>query len=230
VTLKVVSLLGANIDEAASDLAADLTCHGIEAAATETSHEHRMELVTSGAADIVWLCGFLALELDLAGFDLVAAPSFVGEERASYRSIVIANGPSAGLEELCTSDILWAMNEEVSWSGHRALLAECGSRRLPVPSNICWSGSHLDSIRMVAQAEADAAAIDSTLWRWATADDVTAVDETRSWPSPPLLVRRELDRRLPQLTSLITAAGPLRGVARLEWADWSHLGSIRAWR
>jgi ABC-type phosphate/phosphonate transport system substrate-binding protein len=232
VTLTLVPLLGANVDEATADLAAHLSASGTEARFdSEWSPAHRMDLVRSGVADIAWMCGLLALELDAAGdiaADLVAAPVFEGETDATYRAVIVTRSPASGLAELCTPGVAWAMNEPISWSGHRALLAECALRELQPPATIVWSGSHLASIRMVAGGDADAAAIDSTVWRWAGVADLEVVDETRPWPSPPLLMRSRLRARMPQLAGLIADAGPMRGVDRLQPADWGHLDPIRS--
>ena len=231
-TLTLVSLLGDNVDEATADLATHLSVSGTEATFDpEWSHARRMNLVRSGVADIVWLCGLLALELDAASetrADVIAAPVFEGETDAVYRAVIVTRFPVSGLAELCTPGVSWAMNEPISWSGHRALLAECAHRGLPPPGNIVWSGSHLDSIRMVAAGGADAASIDSTVWRWAGVEDLVVVDETRSWPSPPLLVRSDLRSRMPQLAGIITDAGFMRGVDRLQPVDWGHLDPIRS--
>jgi hypothetical protein len=94
------------------------------------------------------------------------------------------------------------------------------------PTDIVWSGSHLDSIRMVETGAADAAAIDSTLWRWANVDEPDVVDVTRRWPAPPILVRRELLSSSVGLSRSITGASGLRGVDHLEPADWHHLDAL----
>lgn len=219
----VVSLLGVNVDEAAIDLADHLTASGVGSAVASANHVRRRELVDRREAGIVWMCGWLALETRTSAYDVVAAPNFAGERPASYHSVIVARRPYSGLEELSGERAIWAMNEPVSWSGHLAVLAECERRGVVEPSRIVWSGSHADSIRMVSAGTADAAAIDSTLWRWAASEDVAVVDETRSWPAPPILVRRDLLDRLPELPTIISAARAVRGIDGFEHADWAHL-------
>ena len=229
VTLSLVSLMAANVDQAASDLAAHLTAVGIDTRFESGSHSHRMDRVTTGNADIVWLCGWQALEFDGTSMDLVAAPTFPLESPSTYRSFIISRTPAASLEELLAGDPLWVMNEPTSWSGHWAVRAECDLRGLTVPSRIVWSGSHVDSIRMVAEGSADVAAIDSTVWRWRNVQSIAVVDVTRSWPAPPVLIRSGIEDGTQQLAAQIVGATQLRAVESLVSADWSHLDPMRNW-
>lgn len=226
-TLSLVSLLAANVDQAASDLADHLTAAGVEAAFESGPYSRRSELAASGGADILWLCGWQALQF--TRLELVAAPTFEGERPSSYRSFIVSRTPAAGLEALIADDALWASNEATSWSGHRALRAECDLRGLTAPSRIVWSGSHAESIRMVGEGSADAAAIDSTVWRWEEPADLFVVDVTRPWPAPPILVQDRPDRDTDRLARLILGANGLRGVEALTVADWSHLDPMRGW-
>jgi ABC-type phosphate/phosphonate transport system substrate-binding protein len=224
-----VPLLAENIDEAASDLAAHLSAGGLDTVVESGSHARRMHLVATGHADIVWSCGWQALGFAGTSLDLVAAPTFPEENLASYRSFIIGRGPAGSLEELIAADLRWVMNEPTSWSGHRALRAECELRGLTPPARLVWSGSHAESIRMVAEGAADAAAIDSTVYRWGGVRDLAVVDVTRSWPAPPILVRRDVEGGAQRVTAQIIGAGRLRGVDALDPADWSHLDPMRRW-
>ncbi len=228
-TLSLVSLMAANVDHAASDLAAHLTAAGIDTYFEPGSHGHRMDLVATGAADIVWLCGWQALEFAGTPMDLVAAPTFPQERPSTYRSFIVGRTPAVGLEELIAGDVLWAYNEPNSWSGHWTLRAECDLRGLTAPSRVVWSGSHVESIRMVVEGSADAAAIDSTVWRWEGVRGFHVVDATRSWPAPPILVRDGVEERTRQVAGQIVGAPQLRGVEALRSADWSHLDPMRTW-
>lgn len=228
-TFSLVSLLAANIDEAASDLAAHLTSIGIDTVHEAEPHAQRLELVTTGAADIVWSCGWQALAFGSL-MNLVAAPTFPHEDPSSYRSFIVSRTPVASLEELIAADPLWAMNEPASWSGNWALRAECDLRRLVAPSRIVWSGSHVESMRMVADGSADAAAIDSTVWRWAGDCGLAVVDSTRPWPAPPLLIRnRIIEDDAGRVVAGIVGATRLRGVEALDRSDWGHLDPMRRW-
>lgn len=228
-TLTLVSLLAGNVDEAASDLAYQLTAAGLDTVFESSPHARRREQAASGDADIVWLCGWQALEFVGASMELVAVPTFVGEQPSRYRSLVISRTPAAGLEALIADDPLWVSNEVGSWSGHWALRAECDLRGLPAPSRFVWSGSHVDSIRMVAEGSADAAAIDSTVWRWNRPNDLNVVDVTRSWPAPPILILDRPGLDVDRLVREIVGTVGLQGVEKMTPADWSHLDPMRPW-
>lgn len=225
-TVSLVSLLGANVDEASVDLATHLTASGVDSSFASFPHGRRRQLVERGEAGIVWMCGWLALETRTTDYEVVAAPTFSGEPTASYRSVIVARRRSGGLAALSGDRAVWAMNEPESWSGHRAVLAECDLRGLPEPSHVVWSGSHVESIRMVAAGEVDVASIDSTVWRSADPDDLNVVDVTRAWPSPPILARRDLLDRLGELPTLIADAQGIRGLDSLDLADWGHLDPL----
>lgn len=224
-------MLGPNIEEAAIDLAAGLTSLGVEARFDPSlSWSERLELIVSGAADLVWLCGKLAVDLTSSGrMDAVpvAAPVFDRGAGPFYHSVVVASRPSDGLAGLCDQSVVWAVNEPVSWSGHHALLVECRRRGLTQPSNIVLSGSHLESIRMVASGEADAAAIDETVWRSTDMVGLFVVDATRSWPSPPLCAAPGALVRHPGLIDAVCRAGTgLRNVESLVAVSERHVEPI----
>ena len=232
-SLRLVSLLGPNIDEACVDLAAALRDSGVDVRFDRaTPWSGRFESVTAGVADLVWLCGKLALDLWAEG-ELVApptaAPEFTQGTGALYSSVVIAGRPVAGLTELCDRSVVWAANEPASWSGHHALLEELRRRDLPAPEQFRWSGSHVESIRMVGSGLADCAAIDRSVWEWAEPTGLFVVDETRSWPSPPLCVTPGATARDPGLLDALLDAGALlRNVERLVPVAKDHLDPIAA--
>jgi ABC-type phosphate/phosphonate transport system substrate-binding protein len=98
----------------------------------------------------------------------------------------------------------WAYNDACSLSGYYGLLRkldEMGEDQRFF-GEVLRSGSHLDSIRMVADHEADAATIDSNvLWmrlkeRPALADLVRVIDSWGPFPVQPVVVRSGLDPAL----------------------------------
>lgn len=226
-TLSLVSLMAANVDQAAADLAAHLTSVGIDTRFESGPHAERIKLMST--ADIVWLCGWQALEFTESPMELVVVPTFPDERPSTYRSVIVSRTPAAGLAEVIARDPLWAMNEPTSWSGHWAPRAECDLRGLASPSRIVWSGSHVDSMRMVAEGSADAAAIDSTVWRWEDTPDLPVADVTRPWPAPPILIRQDLEHDVSTVVGRMVGAVGLSAVESLGLADWSHLDPMRDW-
>ena len=94
----------------------------------------------------------------------------------------------------------WAYNDACSLSGYYGLLrklAEMGEDTRFF-GEVLHSGSHLDSIRMVADREADAATIDSNvLWMRLKeepelADEVRVIDSWGPFPVQPVVVRSGL--------------------------------------
>jgi len=157
---------------------------------------HRLEIVDSRAGvDLLWACGLLTAELiaDGAELEVVAAPVFPGETEPVYRSVVVARRAGQGTRRL-------AVNEYGSWSGYQGLLR---SHRLApwLSGEIVISGSHLDSIAAVAAGNADAAAIDHSVWDWVVAHqpalvaDLMVLETSDDWPAPPFSVRRSASAR-----------------------------------
>jgi phosphonate transport system substrate-binding protein len=129
-----------------------------------------------------------------------AAPTFDdprSRERPVYFSDVVVSAASraTGFDELLGAT--WAYNDLVSKSGYRVLVDRFdGRRRQPV---LRHSGSHLASLRMVADGEVDAAAIDSNVLRIAMRTDPALRARLRvveSWGPhaiQPVLLRAALD-------------------------------------
>ncbi len=98
----------------------------------------------------------------------------------------------------------WAYNDACSLSGYYGLLRKLDEMG-EAPrffGEVLHSGSHLDSIRMVADHEADAATIDSSvLWmrlkeRPELAELVRVIDSWGPFPVQPVVVRSGLDPTL----------------------------------
>ncbi len=123
----------------------------------------------SGQADVGFLCGLLYVRLkqcEDCPVELLAAPVLLPERYANqpvYFSDVIVrrDSPYTSFEHL--QGHTWAYNERASHSGCNLVCYSLLERRKPPHyfGQTIKSGSHLASLQMVLDGEADAAAIDS---------------------------------------------------------------------
>ena len=177
-----------------------------------------------GSPALLYACGLLTMELIDAGepLEIVAAPVPANEEEPVYRSVVIAHVDVECPSIAAAASRRVAVNEYESWSGWHAFIHAAGA----VPTDRVVSGSHIESIRTVVERRADVAAIDSTVWQWATAGgapigELRVVGETPSWPAPPLSVSTDLaaDERARLVASLLAVPG----VAPASAADYAPM-------
>jgi phosphonate transport system substrate-binding protein len=160
--------------------------------------------------DVAFICGLPYVHMssqDTCPIELIAAPVLIGDRylhKPIYFSDVIVrhDSPYTGFDDLGGS--VWAYNERVSHSGCNLVCYSLLMRGKPPHyfGKTVKSGSHMRSLAMVLEGEADAAAIDSHL-----SDILRSRDEglTRSLrvvdvlgPSsiPPVVVCKELDNEL----------------------------------
>jgi phosphonate transport system substrate-binding protein len=163
-----------------------------------------------GQADVGFLCGLLYVrmrEQTVWPVELLAAPVLSGEryqQRPIYYSDVVVrkNSPYTSFQDL--RGCRWAFNEEASHSGYNHVVADMLKRGISFPyfGETIKSGSHLNSLHMVLEGEADATAIDShildvVLRRDAhVASHVRIVDMFGPSSIPPVVVARRLDPTL----------------------------------
>jgi len=196
--------------------------------------------------DLVWACGLLAkrtLEIarrarsgptatdtaegaQAAIGEIVAAPVFPEETAACYHSVIVArpDGPVRISADVAVSRVV--INEIASWSGCHALLAHLSAGGHEIGfDTVLVSGAHRRSAEVVAAGGADAAAIDSTIWRYLVHTEPTltarlaVVERTADWPAPPFLLSTTLDedvreRLLAEL--LAVREGDVAGLERVE--------------
>jgi phosphonate transport system substrate-binding protein len=160
-----------------------------------------------GQADVGFLCGLLyvhASEMTDCPFELLAAPVLAGARYQSlpiYFSDVVVrkDSPYASFADL--EGCIWAYNEGASHSGCNLVNYTLLKRQLS-PNYFgrrVKSGSHLNSLRMVLNGEADAAAIDSHVLALALRRDAQLAARLRIiealGPSaiPPVVVARDLE-------------------------------------
>lgn len=208
--------------------------------------------IAAGAIDVAWICGwpfaqFISTSAPAVG--LLAVPVHAGARYGDapvYFSDVIVrvDSPVTTLDEL--EGRTFAFNEVDSMSGWLAVRRHL--RALQVQADffgtVTETGAHVASIRAVLEGQADAAAIDSTVWEWqcrqnpALPHDLRVVATIGPTPAPPWVVNRELAPDLRQrLRDLllhlhtheagrrILATGQVRRFDRGETAAYVALGA-----
>ena len=168
------------------------------------------EEFAEGRVDVAFICGLPYVRMasqDTCPVEVLAAPVLVGKryrERPIYFSDVIvhSDSPFASFDDL--GGCVWAYNERASHSGCNLVcysLLEHGKSPYYFGKTV-KSGSHLRSLEMVLEGEADAAAIDSHLSDILRSRDeklaarLRVVDVLGPSSIPPVVVSKRLDNAL----------------------------------
>lgn len=167
--ITLISCLGENTYPITALLADYLTAHtGVRVNFDRTTpwFEASQQLA-AGQIQMAWICGLLyTLQQDQqARYQVLAKPIFAGHEQPIYFSYLVVRRDSAiqSIADLQTQRLV--INDPDSYSGNHALWAHWA--KLPNPpqfASVIASGSHSNSMRMVAAGEADLAAIDCTVF------------------------------------------------------------------
>jgi phosphonate transport system substrate-binding protein len=132
--------------------------------------------------------------------EAIAAPvltdaRFAGRPLYSSEVVVRSDSPHRSFEDLRGKR--WAVNEPSSWSGYWVVLEKVGA--WSYFSEVVESGFHQRSLRLVADGEVDAAAIDSQVLAVEQRDDPGLAQRLRvvatlgPAPSQPVVVRSTLE-------------------------------------
>jgi phosphonate transport system substrate-binding protein len=165
---------------------------------------------TEGQIDVAFICGLPYVRMASqhnCPIELLAAPVLIGkryQHRPIYFSDVIvrSESPYTNFDDL--SGCVWAYNERASHSGCN-LVCYSLLERDKSPEyfrETVKSGSHLRSLEMVLEGEADAAAIDSHLLDLLHSRDeglarkLRVVDVLGPSSIPPVVVSKRLDNEL----------------------------------
>lgn len=177
---------------------------------TEMRADTTFDDFRNGRVDLGFVCGLCYAELAYqpdCPVELLAAPVLLGDRYAGrpiyFSHVVVRRGRAgASLQDLrgCT----WAYNEGFSHSGHNVVLSYLVERgeSLSFFGRLIQSGSHLDSLRLVREGTADAAAIDSHVLdvlrhtHRALYADLRIVDTLGPSTAPPLVVAKRLGKNL----------------------------------
>ncbi len=168
------------------------------------------EEFAEGQVDVAFICGLPYVRMtsqNTCPVELLAAPVLMGERylhRPIYFSDVIvrSDSPYTSFDDL--GGCVWAYNERVSHSGCNLVcysLLERGKSPDYFGKTV-KSGSHLRSLDMVLEGEADAAAIDSHLSDILRSRDellaarLRVVDVLGPSSIPPVVVSMRLDNEL----------------------------------
>jgi phosphonate transport system substrate-binding protein len=191
---------------------------------------------SAGQVDVGFVCGLMYVCMAdwLDGcVELLAAPVLCGEryqKRPIYFSDVVVHRDSPYTSFGDLRGCVWAYNESVSHSGYNLVyysLLERGER-LPFFGKMIKSGSHLNSLRMVIDERADAAAIDSHVLDVLLQRDpriaaqIRVIDVLGPSTIPPVVVAKKVDAELKRQLqeALITMHHDNYAVSQL------HKGSI----
>jgi phosphate/phosphite/phosphonate ABC transporter binding protein len=168
------------------------------------------EELAGGQVDVAFICGLPYVRMakhDTCPVELLAAPVLQGERyhhNPVYFSDVIVRSDSPYTSFDDVGGCVWAYNEAASHSGCNLVcfsLLERGKKPDYFGKTV-KSGSHLRSIKMVMEGEADAAAIDSHLSDLLRSRDeelavrLRVVDVLGPSSIPPVVVSKGLDDTL----------------------------------
>lgn len=218
---------------------------------TRLTVEQDLSAFARGQVDVGFLCGLLyVLQTGQAAcpVELLAAPVLTGtryQEQPIYFSDVVVRADSRYTSFADLQGCCWAYNEGASHSGCNLVNYSLLERQLSPQyfARLLKSGSHLQSLRMVLDGEADATAIDSHVLDVALRQDKEAAAQVRTvamlGPSaiPPVIVAKRLDPGLKRALQevLVTlhqdafSAQVLRegGIERFVPVQDEHYDSIR---
>ncbi|HEY4033133.1 MAG TPA: PhnD/SsuA/transferrin family substrate-binding protein [Ktedonobacteraceae bacterium] len=191
---------------------------------------------SAGQVDVGFICGLTYIHMTNwsdCPVELLAAPVLCGERyqrKPIYFSDVVVHrdSPYTSLGDL--RGCVWAYNEYTSHSGYNLVyysLLERGET-LPFFGKTIETGSHLDSLRMVIDEQADVTAVDSHMLDVVLQTDAEAarqlrvIDTLGSSTVPPVVVAKSVDAELKRQIqeALVTLHYDNHAVSQL------HKGSI----
>lgn len=201
--LTLISCLAENTYPICAQLADYLTAQtGIQVSFDQTTPWlEASEKLAKGQIQMGWICGLLyTLQQDQqARYQVLAKPIFAGHREPLYFSHLVVHQASGiqSIAELANKRLV--INDPDSYSGHHALWAHWAKRSNPPQFvSMTRSGSHSNSLRMLATGEADVAAIDCTVFDYWLQSNKPEMQEILSQlrsiaqispaPTPPLVI------------------------------------------
>ena len=202
-TIGVTSLLSPASDHRLRGVTEALAQAGHDVAFVDGPWQSRLAALRDGIAVAGWMCGLLHVELSKEGdwpYRAVAAPPCtrdVSKGAPVYFGDVVVAPDSDVRDFLDLRGSRFAYNEVTSLSGYRMMmdLVALHDSDLSFFSQTIASGSHMASMRLVADGRADCAIIDSTLLddRVEGTDAIRTLVSVGPYPAPPLVVAPELE-------------------------------------
>ncbi|WP_338253643.1 phosphate/phosphite/phosphonate ABC transporter substrate-binding protein [Dictyobacter halimunensis] len=173
---------------------------------------HRLDEFQDGRSDFGFLCGLLYVRAHATPedpVDLLAAPVLLPERyqrQPRYFSDVVVRRESDAQDFADLGGKSWAYNEEASHSGYNLVQYSLLQRQQTAGyfAKTIRSGSHLQSLELVLQGEADATAIDShildvlLLRNPHLASQIRVIDVLGPSTIPPIVAARRLPASLKQ--------------------------------
>ena len=164
------------------------------------------EKLAAGEIHMGWICGLLyTLQQDRqARYQVLAKPIFAGHRKPEYFSYLVVQRDS-GIESLADlANKRLVINDPDSYSGNHALWAHWA--KLPNPpkfAQVSESGSHSNSMRLIAAGDADVASIDCTVFDYwlktqkpemqEVLSQLKAIEQINPAPTPPLVMHNSVD-------------------------------------
>lgn len=145
------------------------------------------DMLDAGMADIGFICGLpyvMEHDVEKPNIDLLLAPVMKDPrymDKPVYFSYVIVNKKSQFDSFASLKGSRFVFNDEISNSGYnmpRAYLIDAGETS-GFFSNVVRSGSHEESIRMVALGKSDASAVDSLVYDYDMKNNPQYVQQTK---------------------------------------------------
>jgi phosphonate transport system substrate-binding protein len=206
--LRITTCLSSNTDDIGRAIAVKATTHlGLAAEfVDDLPWQEREQLLDDGRIQVGWMCGLLYTwksQQENNQLALLAAPVMKGaryQGQPVYFSDIIVRGDSPYFTFDDLHGASWTYNEERSYSGYLVLFHHLTklNRSVNFLGPASASGSHLNSIQLVLEGRAEAAAIDSTILdcelhrRPELSSQIRVVETLGPSPSPPLIVSRRL--------------------------------------
>jgi ABC-type phosphate/phosphonate transport system substrate-binding protein len=181
------------------EVAARLRAVGIDAPEALTRGRDHATSWTDPSLLIGQTCGMPYVSGLCGDAVIIAKPDYglPGAADGFYRSVIVARTDHAGMPLLSRLGCRVAVNEWRSYSGHIALRAHLAKTRGraagPFFATAVLSGSHRASARLVAEGEADIAALDGVVWALLgaeepeTASRLAVIAETDPAPALPFI-------------------------------------------
>lgn len=193
--------------------------------------------LAAGEIQMGWICGLLyTLQQDQqARYQVLAKPIFAGYDKPEYFSYLVVRRDSGieSLTDLANKHLV--INDPDSYSGKHALWAHWAKLpKAPRFSTVLESGSHSNSMRMLAAGQADVAAIDCTVFDYwlqtqkpemqAVLSQLKTIEQINPAPTPPLVMHNSVNSETTEtIRQALLALQHSEWLARLQAAGLQGL-------
>lgn len=188
--------------------------------------------LVEGSLVITQVCGYPYVHELRDTWLAVATPTFSflpSDPPGHYHSVIIAPRDTRGDIRALSQGVI-AVSERRSQSGHHALiqkLAEEGVKQSAKANRVLETGSHAQSLRAVALAEAQLAAVDAVSFHLLKHSEPTLcakvreVARTPPTPGLPIVLRRDMLHLRPHLLELLQSKLGSPDAVDVGWSGWA---------